>query len=116
MNLAKAGSARLLVMDARNPQIAWPKTTPIRIRPSHALESWGDTSGAATCIVSFMAWHPSLIVTHLRMILETDRKEEDSSSGAAANIETSTLHPSRGQQVKRLCFVSRTEGLFQSES
>jgi len=63
-----------------------------------------------------MAWHPSLIVTHLRMILETDRKEEDSSSGAAANIETSTLHPSRGQQVKRLCFVSRTEGLFQSES
>src|SRR5215468_1168919 len=89
MNLAKAGSARLLVMDARNPQIAWPKTTPIKIRPSHALESCGDTSGAATCIVSFMAWHPSLIVTHLRMILETDRKKEDSSSGAAANIDRS---------------------------
>jgi hypothetical protein len=48
MNLAIAGRARLVVMEARNPQIASPKTTPIKIRPIHILESAGDNSEAAT--------------------------------------------------------------------
>jgi hypothetical protein len=34
-----------------------------------------------------MAWHLWLIVTHLRMILGTDAKEEDLSGGAAPNMK-----------------------------
>jgi hypothetical protein len=91
MNLAIAGTARLVVMEARNPQIASPKTMPIKIRPIHVLESAGDNSGAATCRVSFMAWHPSLIVTHLRVILE-EGKRRRFDSRVAPDVEVSRYH------------------------
>ena len=45
MTLAIAGTARLLVIETRNPQIASPKTTAITIPPTHFLESAELDSG-----------------------------------------------------------------------
>jgi len=58
---AMAGSARLLVIETRNPQMASPNTTAITNRPIHTLESAGDDSKVdAFRIRSTAGLHPRL--------------------------------------------------------